>query len=218
MIGTFTDGGGSGLREESFKIYADNTPDNNTDAKPVWDLGVLDPIAEGTNTRAERGLVCVDALVDLDGSDGSDGDCDKSSSVASLRAHYAGYASGAPTFGIIHSSDVYRNTDDMDGDTEDDLKTADAEEFEDGDVNGEFDTIVRIDFDPGEANDGRYNHIVDIQAVVMDIAGNIGFSDSDPSGPIFIHDLGTASAGPRRRRQTQRDRRLLAPRLLLGRC
>ena len=101
LIGTFTDGGGSGLREESFKIYADNTPDN-TDAKPVWDLGVLDPIAEGTNTRAERGLVCVDALVDLDGSDGSDGDCDKSSSVASLRAHYAGYASsGAPTFGII---------------------------------------------------------------------------------------------------------------------
>ena len=31
----------------------------------------------------------------------------------------------------------------------------------------------------------------------MDIAGNIGFSDSDPSGPIFIHDLGTAKKADR---------------------
>ena len=39
LIGTFTDGGGSGLREDSFKIYADNTPSSD-DAEPVWDLGV----------------------------------------------------------------------------------------------------------------------------------------------------------------------------------
>ena len=38
----------------------------------------------------------------------------------------------------------------------------------------------------------RYNHTIDIQAVVLDIAGNIGFSDADPSDPTFIHDLGTA--------------------------
>ena len=194
LIGTFTDGGGSGLREESFKVYADNMPDENVDKTPVWDLGVLGPVAGTDANRRDRGQVCVDAL-DADGNDGFDGECDGTTSAASLRAHYAGYTSGAGTFGIIYSSDVYRNTDvDADEDDEDDLKTADAEEFEDGDVNGEFDTIVRIDFDPGEANDGRYNHIVDIQAVVLDIAGNIGFSDSDPSGPIFIHDLGTASA------------------------
>ena len=27
----------------------------------------------------------------------------------------------------------------------------------------------------------------------MDIAGNIGFSDSEPSEPTFIHDLGTTN-------------------------
>ena len=56
---------------------------------------------------------------------------------------------------------------------------------------GEFDDIVRIDFPPGVADDGRYNHVIDIQAVVLDVAGNIGFSDADPSAPAFIHDLGT---------------------------
>ena len=31
LLGSFTDGGGSGLREESFKIYADNTADGKND-------------------------------------------------------------------------------------------------------------------------------------------------------------------------------------------
>ena len=43
LIGTFTDGGGSGLREDSFMIYADNTPDGNIDENAVWELGVLGP-------------------------------------------------------------------------------------------------------------------------------------------------------------------------------
>ena len=47
LIGTFTDSGGSGLREDSFKVYADNRT-SPTDAEPVWDLGVLD---EATPTR-----------------------------------------------------------------------------------------------------------------------------------------------------------------------
>ena len=31
---------------------------------------------------------------------------------------------------------------------------------------------------------------IDFQAFVMDMAGNIGFSDSDPANPRFINDLG----------------------------
>ena len=54
--------------------------------------------------------------------------------------------------------------------------------------------MVRIDFPPDRADDRRYNHIIDIQAVVIDMAGNIGFSDSEPGAPTFIHDLGTKSA------------------------
>ena len=198
LIGTFTDVGGSGLREDSFKIYADNTPDN-TDANPVWELGVLGAVAGDGANRADRGRVCVNAM-DADGNDGADDKCDPDSSAVALRAQYFGYGDTGSnsTFGIIHSSDVYLDTKDgsRNGteDGEDDYETADAEDFDDGDVNGEFDTIVRIDFDPGQENEGRYNHTIDIQAVVMDVAGNIGFSDSDPSAPTFIHDLGTAKA------------------------
>ena len=60
LIGTFGDGGGSGLRESSFKIYADNTPDSNDDSTAVWELGVLAAPAAGTSTH-DRGQVCVDA-------------------------------------------------------------------------------------------------------------------------------------------------------------
>ena len=193
LIGTFVDGGGSGLRESSFKIYADNTPDDNEYETAVWELGVLGaPGAEGTSTH-DRGQVCVDAK-NADGEDEADGICDEASaSAASLRSQYFGYEGGAGTYGIIYSNEIYLNPeDDQTPDGEDDYKTADAEEFEDGDTSGEFDTIVRIDFPPGDDDDERYNHTIDIQAVVLDVAGNIGFSDSDPSGPTFIHDLGTA--------------------------
>ena len=178
LIGTFNDGGGSGLRKNSFKVYADNTPDSKIDKTPVWDLGVL-----GT-TGGDRGRVCVDA-------DPDDEMCDTDDKTLVLRSQYLGYSATAPTFGIIHSKDIYRNPKaDVNDDDEDDYKTADAETYEDGDINGEFDTIVRIDF-PVTTDDNRYNHTIDIQAVVLDIAGNIGFSDADPSDPTFIHDLGT---------------------------
>ena len=183
LIGTFTDGGGSGLREDSFKVYADNTPDSNDDSTPVWDLGVLG------NTTGARGNLCID-------SDASAAGCQPGGTLE-VRGDYAGYSDDQPTFGIVSSEEVYRSdTIDDDGDGEFDLETGDAEPFDDGDTDGEFDTVIRIDFDP-KRDDGRYNHIIDIQAVVMDIAGNIGFSDSEPSDPTFIHDVGT-KPGPDR--------------------
>ena len=53
--------------------------------------------------------------------------------------------------------------------------------------------MIRIDFPPEEAEDNRYNDTIDIQAVVLDIAGNYGFSDSQASDPTFIHDFGTTT-------------------------
>ena len=194
LIGSFIDGGGSGLREESFKIYADNRPDSKDDSTAVWELGVLGAIdADKPGNRADSGHVCIDT----DDEDAMSGyqECDPVASSASLRAQYFGYRTGAETFGIIHSADIYHDPDGFtttEGEDHDTYKTADAEQFEDGDVEGEFDTIVRIDFPQSPEDDGRYNNIIDIQAVVIDIAGNIGFSDADPSAPTFIHDLGTA--------------------------
>ena len=188
LLGSFSDGGGSGLREDSFKIYADNRPDEKTDATPVWELGVN--LGDAADT--DRGNICVDADEDDAGA------CDGADAVAALRGHYAGYSATHQTFGVIPSEDVYLPEDSITGEedtdgADDEYKTGDAEDFEDGDASGIFDTVVRIDFPPAHEDEKRYNHTIDIQAAVMDIAGNIGFSDSDPSDPTFIHDLGTKS-------------------------
>ena len=180
-VGTFTDDGGSGLRANSFRFYADNKDDNN-DEHPVWDLSV-------NEENGAYGYVCVDA-------DTTAG-CDADTAVATLRREYAGYADSnddddsSETFGIIASENVYLSTDDANGDGQDDYKAENAESYDDGDAEGEFDTVVRIDFPPDQVDGNRYNHTVDMQAVVLDVAGNYGFSDSQPSEPTRIHDYGT---------------------------
>ncbi len=183
LLGSFTDGGGAGLREDSFAIYAHNEDDGQTDETPVWDLRVND----GDNIDENRGYVCVDA-------DEEKGDpCEGDDAVAVLRGHYSGFSQEGSngTFGIISSEHIYLAEDDDPDKEGDEYKAEGAEDFEDGDATGLFDTVVRIDFPPRAEDQGRYNHTIDIQAVVMDIAGNIGFSDSEPSDPTFIHDLGT---------------------------
>jgi hypothetical protein len=181
LLGTFTDGGGAGLRANSFKVYADNTDDND-DRNPVWNFRVDG--GEGAPSDNPYGYVCVDADDDVAG-------CEDNG-IAALRGHYSGYGSEdvkLATFGIIPSMDVYHSGD------SDDYKTASAEDYDDGDTSGMFDSVVRIDFPPDDGDDGnQYNNTIDIQAVVLDIAGNYGFSDSQPSDPTFIHDYGTKEA------------------------
>ena len=185
LIGSFVDGGGSGLREDSFQIYADNRPDGKTDENPIWDFRV------NNASDTAYGYVCVDA--------NEDGSCSDSNEpgTALLRAHYFGYDT-VNTFGIIPSEDVYLPEEDPDNAGVDLYKAEGAEDYEDGATSGTFDTVVRIDFDPDPADGNRYNHEIDIQAVVMDVAGNIGFSDSEPNDPTFIHDYGTTASDNKR--------------------
>ncbi len=189
ILGTFTDGGGAGLRDNSFRVYADNQDDSNDD-DPIWNFRVDGNDTDLSTAGNPYGHVCVDADDDAAGACEDDG-------VAALRGHYAGYAEPADgqynneTFGIIKSMDVYHDTEaDEDGDDALDYKARGAEDYEDGDASGIFDTVIRIDFPPART-DNRYNNTIDIQAVVLDIAGNYGFSDSQPSDPTFIHDYGT---------------------------
>ena len=205
LIGSFSDGGGSGLRADSFQFYADNrSSDGKNDATPIWDLRVnIDPEDPSTSVAVReaiklRGYVCVDA--DPPGQDPKTTDgCDSGTPTLAKRADYVGYSTDYPTFGIIRSDKIYLG-ENADGNAAngDEYKTADAEDFEDGDMSGTFDTVVRIDFDPDPADDNRYNHEIDLQAVVMDIAGNIGFSDSEASDPTFIHDYGTPTKDKKR--------------------
>ena len=187
VFGRFTDGD-SGLRADSFKLYADNRDDNNDD-QPVWEFYVNELAKDtsgvsGVVLDEDRGYVCVDAKVNAANEDACEPD-----GVAGLRGHYSGFSDALSTFGIIKSGDVYLDPEqDAAKDDEDDFKVADAESYDDGAEIGEFDDVVRIDF---PADNNNYNHTIDIQAVVLDRAGNYGFSDSENSDPTFIHDFGT---------------------------
>ncbi|MYF79859.1 MAG: hypothetical protein F4180_08475 [Chloroflexi bacterium] len=192
LLGSFSDGGGSNLRGNSFRVYADNRSDDSNDDKPIWDFRV-----DGGRDGNPYGYVCVDA------DDDAAGECDDPLGTAALRGHYAGYMEPNPeqdnseTFGIIKGMDVYLSTEAVNSVTgARNYKAQTAEDYEDGDDSGVFDTVIRIDFPPTRS-DNRYNNTIDIQAVVLDIAGNFGFSDSQPSDPTFIHDFGTATTDDR---------------------
>ena len=195
LQGTFTDAG-SGLREDSFRLFADNRDDpteNGDKGTPVFDLEVY---GKGTPARpaGHRGIVSIPT-----GSDAID-----------ITGGYVGYSVDAEdsTFGIVKSNEVYLPESGMAstyGSKEDSAvriplrKIVTAEDFDDGATSGEFDQSVRFDF-ASELPDETFNNVIDFQAVVMDRAGNLGFSDSDELTPRFIHEYGVKSADRKRDR------------------
>ncbi|MYF78501.1 MAG: hypothetical protein F4180_00960 [Chloroflexi bacterium] len=72
-------------------------------------------------------------------------------------------------------------------------RSVEADAYANGAPDGEFADEIEIDFDEKEGfvfPDGAFNHMIEFQALVRDLAGNVGFSDSDPAKPTFINDLG----------------------------
>ena len=61
-----------------------------------------------------------------------------------------------------------------------------GDNHDDGALDGTFGDSIRISFLP----ENDYNNTIDFHALVVDVAGNIGFSDSDADGPRFINNLG----------------------------
>ena len=185
MSGQFADSG-SGLRKDSFKLFADNNDDDEEDGDngdPVFDLKVNLGTAAAHVTRGK--VVISGDTIDIAG-------------------NYEGYDTAATdlesTFGIVKREEVYYDEDEtytkrVDGENEefDKRKVVDAEAFDDGATRGEFDESVRFDFSAYLANE-TFNNTIDFQAAVMDRAGNIGFSDSDLSTPRFIHEYGLKAA------------------------
>ena len=99
---------------------------------------------------------------------------------------YGGFDTRA-TYAVITHDDVFGLDDDAE-DTLDKLESVTGDNFDDGDTEGSFGDSVRISI--GLKDDENYNHTIDFQGVVADVAGNLGFSDSDNDGPRFINDLG----------------------------
>ena len=172
FVGSFTDGE-SGLRDESFRLYVDSQKDdqeNGVSGNPVLDLRV-------------------------DGSTGSFGDVGSGRMIegeekVEIIADYIGYETdptvGRTLFGVFNWGDIYE-PDIRDGGTQE----VESENFDDGDSSGAFRDSTRVNFQDEQVNRDGYNHAIDFQAFVIDRAGNIGFSDSDATGPTFINDLGT---------------------------
>ena len=192
LSGTFSDAG-SGLREESFRLFADNKDDTDEDGNngtPVFNLEVYGA-GDPARPPGFRGIVTTPADVD----------------AIEIAGGYTGFRNQADTtFGIVRANEVYLPEDGADSTyaSKDDnslridyRKIVRAEDYDDGATTGEFDQSIRFDFASELANE-TFNNTIDFQAVVMDRAGNLGFSDSEPSSPRFIHEYGVKSTDRKR--------------------
>ena len=152
----------SGLREDTFHLYVDHRPDDDENGEDSEQVALELRVSPG-----DSGYGVVQAK--------------EGGEVESLE-DYVGYAT-LNTYAVIKHNKVFGL------DTTDSLESVEGDDFDDGDASGTFGDSVRIDFDLDEDEDA-YNHTIDFQAVVADVAGNLGFSDSDNDGPRFINDLG----------------------------
>ncbi len=176
FIGSFNDAD-SGLSSDSFQLDVDNVDENETDRTyPA-------PI-----------------IVAPSGVNGKDGGA---TAKVTRRQEYTGFAT-TPQFGLIDQADdyIYRAEDPLGSPTvADRWLSLEADDFADGASDGEFNGEIEIDFDEfltdDDADDFVFNNAVDFQAIVQDLAGNVGFSDSNPSAPRFIDALGAEKDGVR---------------------
>ena len=149
----------SGLVAESFQLDVDNT-----------------------NDPEDKITLIMHVLSNVDGT-GDDG-----TGQVRRQSEYTGF-DVSHTFGVI-GADIYRAAD---PDTLKVHKSLDADDFDDGAADGEFNGELEIDFDEfppvSEDQDFVFNNAVDFQAIVRDLAGNVGFSDSQPTAPRFIDAL-----------------------------
>lgn len=208
-------------RKRTLRIEIDNQVPtiNVTSPSHGSASGDQTPDFAGTLEDTESGLVdgsfrlVVDNKVDDNGAEGKnsnyalDGKAPNASEVmlsSGLQAtgieDYAGYnddENSDPTqFGVVGASALYNLGDDACDDGHPVCHIL-SDSYDDGATSGGFDDSLRLDLysSPGEALDVRDKEFeIDFQAFVMDMAGNIGFSDSDPSNPRFINDLGEKEA------------------------
>ena len=178
FIGSFGDGG-AGLADDTFKLYVDNISDGGegavgdsiSDTEPVLsietsDYGLIGPAGSGTYQ---------------------------------VRRNYRSDNSFATPFGVVDggtsSNNIYFTEtgsapEASESDNDAKRKVVNADIYEDGDSEGTFDDDARVE---GSATNGREVE-VDFQALVIDLAGNIGFSDADPAGPSFMNDWGSPTS------------------------
>ncbi len=157
----------SGIVADSFRLVIDNeidaTDDGAKNADFALDRGVLRGINVVPESLAKR--------------------------IVSHAGEYSGYGTSAPRSA---RRGRMRCTTSVENRADQDLCHIKADRHDDGSNTATFSDSIRLNLQDGNeqapTRDREYQ--VDFQAFAMDRAGNIGFSDSDPSNPRFINDLG----------------------------
>ena len=188
FIGTLEDAD-SGLADKSFRLVVDNEVDDKDGVEGKQDDFVLNDQVSELNVTDNT-----DTTKNVTGS-GAKGEVTR---IADYRG-YDSTTTGPSQFGIVSAaSDLY----DLGDDSCDNRNLCHilADEYDDGANRGTFDDDLRLDLQDGGKDavtqDNEFD--VDFQAFVMDMAGNIGFSDSDPANPRYINDLGEKDAKKRK--------------------
>ena len=108
------------------------------------------------------------------------------------REDYVGYSTSSDDpFGVIDPRRLFDLGDDSCSRNQDRCYI-EADNYNDGASSGRFDDSIRLRLQGDDLEFG-----VDFQAFVVDLAGNVGFSDADQSAPYFINDLGEEDAHDR---------------------
>ncbi len=163
--GSFSDTD-SGLREDSFRLYVDETNDmeeNGVSGTPALDLTV-DDMADDSGYVANPGATSKYKAVN----------------------EYMGYMTKSQ-FGVI-GHEIAFDLAGRDGDLgRNGVVEGDA--YDDGASSGTFNDSERIRILDDSGNEvSEYNNQIDFQALVSDVAGNIGLSDSNDAGPRLINN------------------------------
>lgn len=169
----------SGLVDRSFRLVVDNHVDGNDGTNSDFALSQGHNLSPSAPSAGE---------VDGSGTDGM-------GKVTHI-GEYTGFDDANPTLGVTSASALYNLGDDS---CEDATCYIEAEEHDDGAIRGTFDDSVRLNLQEGNDNaDTRDREFdIDFQAFVLDMAGNIGFSDSDRANPRYINAWGEDKAADR---------------------
>ena len=107
-----------------------------------------------------------------------------------IRRDYRGYGNtDNETYGVLGEGALFFGVTRAPSDGIASALYVESRGIEDGDMNGIFDDGVSLTI-PDLRGDSLP---IDFQALVLDLAGNVGFSDADQAAPTFIDDLGTSA-------------------------
>ena len=189
-------------RTRTLRIEIDNQPPAIQVTNPAHKSASDDhsPDFNGSIEDTDSGLVAESFRLVVDND--SDGEKNTKYVVDAPRADavtltqdavsHAGELEGRFTeeIGMVSAMKLYDLGDDNCGDN--DMCHITSDDYDDGDTTATFSDTLRLNLRDGDKDavtrDAEFE--VDFQAYVMDMAGNIGYSDSDPSAPRIINDLG----------------------------